>query len=255
MNEKMKGIIIGMLLTVSVIGTTVLAAGESVKKNVDIFFKNIKICVDGSYIEPKDGDGNAVEPFILDGTTYLPVRAVANAFGKDVNWDGNTNTVFLGAKPGENKYNRTNPAPIGNVQNINVVNYTESYSAAVVIKEVVRGQKAYEMLKRANTFNDEPAEGKEYVLVKVAVAVSNVKGDSAVSLNEFDFEFYRTDYSEYDDLTFVVTPSPEFGGDVYDGGTVEGYLCKEIDITDATPTMVFGNDYHGKGGIWFSLTK
>ena len=35
------------------------------------------------------------EPFIYDGTTYLPVRAVGEAVGKTVGWDGKTNTVTL----------------------------------------------------------------------------------------------------------------------------------------------------------------
>ncbi|MBQ9997667.1 MAG: hypothetical protein IJP19_01465, partial [Clostridia bacterium] len=30
-----------------------------------------------------------------NGTTYLPVRAVASALGMDVDWDGNTSTVIL----------------------------------------------------------------------------------------------------------------------------------------------------------------
>ncbi len=96
--KKVRNLAVVVLLCALVVCITVIAAGESIKKNVDIFYKNIKICVDGTYIEPKDADGNAVEPFIMDGTTYLPVRAVANAFGKDVEWDGETSTVYLGKK-------------------------------------------------------------------------------------------------------------------------------------------------------------
>ena len=87
------------------------------------------------------------------------------------------------------------------------------------------------------------------------MSVSNVKDDVAISLSEYNFDFYKTDYSEYESSSFVVLPDPVFGGEVYDGGTVEGYICQEIENNDVTPTVVFGNDYRGRGGIWFSLTK
>ena len=47
---------------------------------------------------PKDANGNVVEPFTMNGTTYLPVRAISNAFGKDVEWDGATQSVYIGRK-------------------------------------------------------------------------------------------------------------------------------------------------------------
>ena len=77
------------------------ASASNGKKAVTINYKDIKICIDGQTITPKDANGNTVEPFILDGTTYLPVRAVGSAFGKEVDYDGTTHTVYIGAKPAE----------------------------------------------------------------------------------------------------------------------------------------------------------
>lgn len=59
----------------------------------------ITIIIDGTKIEPVDANGNPVKPFVLDGTTYLPVRAVAEALNFDVEWDGDTRTVMIG-EPG-----------------------------------------------------------------------------------------------------------------------------------------------------------
>lgn len=56
--------------------------------------------MDGELVEPKDANGQTVEPFVYNGTTYLPVRAVSNAIGKDVSRDGVEKVVYLGAKPG-----------------------------------------------------------------------------------------------------------------------------------------------------------
>lgn len=61
----------------------------------------IKIVVDGETIEPKDANGNPVEPIIYNGTTYLPVRAVAQALTKgtkQIEWDQNTWTVYIGER-------------------------------------------------------------------------------------------------------------------------------------------------------------
>ena len=44
----------------------------------------------------KDANGTVVYPITYNGTTYLPVRAIANLFGIPVDWDGARNTVVLG---------------------------------------------------------------------------------------------------------------------------------------------------------------
>lgn len=70
-------------------------------------YRNISIVINGEKISPKDVAGNTVEPFIIDGTTYLPVRAISEALALYVQWDGNTNTVILSTKapvePGDNE--------------------------------------------------------------------------------------------------------------------------------------------------------
>lgn len=84
------------ILTAAIIGSaTIAVAGAQIKKTVDVYYNGIKICIDGKNIHPKDANGNSVDPFIMDGTTYLPVRAVADAIGYGVNWDANTQTVSL----------------------------------------------------------------------------------------------------------------------------------------------------------------
>ncbi len=69
----------------------------------------VKVTLDGKALELKDANGNTVTPIIVNGVTYLPVRAVADALNVKVEWDGSTNTVYLGKKilwlPTEIKYN------------------------------------------------------------------------------------------------------------------------------------------------------
>lgn len=93
--ERVKGLVTGVLIGAIAAGTAGVFAYTDY---IEAVYNDIKIVVDGQQITPTDGNGKVVEPFISYGTTYLPVRAVANAFGKEVDWDGETNTVTLGAK-------------------------------------------------------------------------------------------------------------------------------------------------------------
>lgn len=71
----------------------------SATRTITVEYSNIKLVVDGIEITPTDANGSTVEPFIYNGTTYLPVRAVGNAIGKQVNWDGGSKTVYIGEMP------------------------------------------------------------------------------------------------------------------------------------------------------------
>lgn len=46
-------------------------------------------------IDMIDANGKAVEAFIYNGTTYVPIRAVSNAFGADIGYDRNTQTISV----------------------------------------------------------------------------------------------------------------------------------------------------------------
>lgn len=44
----------------------------------------VSVTVDGKPVDMKDVNGNPVQPVIIDSTTYLPVRAVSEANGLNV---------------------------------------------------------------------------------------------------------------------------------------------------------------------------
>ena len=74
------------------------AAASSRTVTATLTYRDIRLEVNGNLVTPKDVAGNIVEPFIIDGTTYLPVRAVGNALALDVTWDADTSTVFMDGK-------------------------------------------------------------------------------------------------------------------------------------------------------------
>jgi len=96
MKKRLQGLIAGILIGSTL--TSGLVFAKQITETAELFYNNIKIFIDGSEIVPKDATGNIAEPFTMNGTTYLPVRAISNAFGKDVEWDGETQSVYIGKK-------------------------------------------------------------------------------------------------------------------------------------------------------------
>ncbi len=92
--KNFKCIVAAFVAVIMLCSTTVFATVE--QKNATIHYSGIKIVVDGTEIIPTDVSGSIVEPFTISGTTYLPVRALANALGQGVKWDGETKTVYIG---------------------------------------------------------------------------------------------------------------------------------------------------------------
>ena len=56
-----------------------------------------KVYVNDKLIVPTDVNGKTVDVLLYKGTTYLPVRAVANALDQAVAWDGASYSVYIGS--------------------------------------------------------------------------------------------------------------------------------------------------------------
>lgn len=59
------------------------------------FAAELSATLDGETIECTDANGSAAPPLLIDGTTYLPVRAVSNALKLSVDWDDATRSVLI----------------------------------------------------------------------------------------------------------------------------------------------------------------
>ena len=94
-NRRWKDILLGAVGMALVSCMVVPALAYTGTRNEALTYRDIKVELDGTRLTLRDGDGTVVEPFIIDGTTYLPVRAVAEALGLDVTWNGQTGVVAL----------------------------------------------------------------------------------------------------------------------------------------------------------------
>lgn len=93
MKERMQGMVAGFLAGVLAVSGTVYAV--SATKSIQVDYGDIKVYKDSALQTLTDAAGNAVEPFIYQGTTYLPVRNAAELAGMQVTWDGSSKSVYL----------------------------------------------------------------------------------------------------------------------------------------------------------------
>lgn len=202
------------------------------------------------YVEGKELNANP-PAVVINGYTYLPLRATGDALGVKVNYDQARKRVDIGETSVSSGYSRTNPAPIGIAQKIKVDNYDCTYNATIKVEETVRGEKALQMVKEANKFNSEPEIGKEYVVAKIYVSIDSVSEDKAIRVSDYDFKCYSKNNVKYDEL-ILVNPKPALSTDLYVGGNTTGYAVFQVEIGDM-PKIVYGAGYDGSGGIWFKL--
>lgn len=92
LKEKLKGFVCGVIVTILCIGV-VFAQGTW--KTINVLENDITVMVNGKKLEK--------ENFLYNDTTYLPLRAVVEAVGKEVSYNADTNTAYIGEENGGDK--------------------------------------------------------------------------------------------------------------------------------------------------------
>ena len=153
MKKRLQGFIAGVVICAMLMSGAAFA--KQVSETAELLYDNIKISLNNQEIRPKDADGNYVEPFIINGTTYLPVRAVANALGINVNWDGDTNTVLLSDKNSENNATGFDATSVASELSI-IKEYRWKTSYSNYLALVLKNNSAYTVSPRVQiSFKDE----------------------------------------------------------------------------------------------------
>lgn len=93
MKKALKGYLLGFLSAAVLVSGVTYAANNT--KSIEVIYDNVKVYKDNVLCELKDANGTVIEPFIYNGTTYMPVRGTANLAGMDVTWDGVSKSVYL----------------------------------------------------------------------------------------------------------------------------------------------------------------
>lgn len=162
------------------------------------------------------------------------------------------------AETAESEYGRANPAPVGTPQTVRHSTRLSEYEATVTIDSVVRGEAAWEQIHAANRFNNAAPvgglAGMDYILAHITVSVQYSRNYLHYFFSENSFTLFSADDIEYKNFQArAVIPGEAFRGNVFPGGTLEGYAVFLVSKTDPHPKALIGGGYTGEVGSWFSL--
>lgn len=95
-NKKLVQRVGALVLCGALAASAFLMSAGAVNTNVTAQLSpNINVVVDGAARIFYNAGGTEVHPIVYNGTTYLPLRAIGELMGKNVNWDQNTMTASL----------------------------------------------------------------------------------------------------------------------------------------------------------------
>jgi hypothetical protein len=148
------------------------------------------------------------------------------------------------------------PVPFGVTATISSFGW-QDYDFEISVNQIIRGAEAWNLIYRANMFNDEPLEGMEYILIEVSV--KNTSSSVTLELNSFDFETV-SNAQIFDSWYYNVCCLGDVGKTELDitllpTGSATGWLALPVFIDDLNPMLIMGRDDDAGGGIYFSLTS
>jgi hypothetical protein len=95
MRKKFRGLFTSVALILVIMLSVGTAYAASTGVSIPVVYDNIKVLLNGNELKLADVTGKTVEPFIYDGTTYLPIRAIAESFNKTIEWDAEARQVLI----------------------------------------------------------------------------------------------------------------------------------------------------------------
>ncbi|SFM44863.1 Copper amine oxidase N-terminal domain-containing protein [Paenibacillus sp. 1_12] len=162
MKKIVLGIIIGILLTIS----TSVMAEDGLEKVEAYLRKGLPIFLDGKVLQFKDS------ALVLNGTTYLPFREMANQLGKGVVWNEKLQQIELYTDLSMDDGNQSSNL----IQNgesrsqVNEFNVQAGFTPAIKINgSVYMFERGYDLFKdRKNEYYSDWSNSPVYTIVNVA---------------------------------------------------------------------------------------
>lgn len=179
--KSIKSFVVGIIVGIMLLSAFDVFADN---KNIEAFYNNIKLSIDGKMVELKDTKGNAIEPFIYEGTTYLPVRAIAEALGMEVKFNETTNTVELTKKEGGKVVWDDSHVVSG-------LEYKIIKEDSLIIQERPDGTKYVDAMSIAKQFNIK--DGKDILQKPSSVVVKKEEGSEIVKTVDFALKKSKTE--------------------------------------------------------------
>lgn len=209
MKKELRGFIIGVVVTVMLMGTFTFAA--EVRKTIEVRLNSVNLTVNNKKVQ--------ADNILYNGTTYVPLRAIAEMLGKDVGWDQKTNTASINDKKVKSEKITVDQVPcdikilepnsIGTVyMEATYKNNTKlpilSYQATVLLKD--KNEKTYltnfdtvmpgETSPKFDTFGPITQDKNDIEILETEISLD--LGNGKYLLVEYNHKLDRYTYNEYD---------------------------------------------------------
>jgi hypothetical protein len=124
----------------------------------------------------------------------------------------------------------------------------EPHNISMTVMEIVRGSKAWDIIKAADASNKAPDTGNEYLIARVKFTYGS-GGNVYYTLKKEYFKAYSSANKEYATPS-VVDPKPVLvdGTALYQGQMAEGWIAFTVAQSDTKPVMFFF-----PSSTWFQL--
>lgn len=159
----MKKIVIALALGM-LLGSAVTAVAAT-NETVQAVFSKFAITVNGQPKELK------TDPLVVDGTSYLPVREVANLVGYDVDYEDATRTIILKEKEA------------GTVNNVDTDGYVSLREKLIEGKFILHFNQHFEGIQK----------GDIWIKIDFANASTNMSAPTVVKTDFVDIRIFKKD--------------------------------------------------------------
>ena len=132
MKHRFGSFLVGAVATALVASLTFSAIAISGRMTIEVDPVNVQ--VNGEVFAPKDVNGADVPVFAYNGTTYAPLRALAESYGLEVGYDAASNMATVG-NPEKALTSVPTSAPAESSSNMDYSDWTDEENA--IYKELV----------------------------------------------------------------------------------------------------------------------
>lgn len=190
MSKKYKRLCLTFGLGTALCATVINAANYT--KTINATYRNIGVTYNGT------SKTLSAEPFLVDGSTYVPLRAVSEIMGAEVSWNGSTNTVTITNNSADNTALQQQLA-------------TANYQVTTLQRELETVKKELETYKNSNSSNSSSStSGTDITTAELDATETYLLNNFYDGLHEdIDLDFDLTKKSNRLQLTMSYSSSSE----------------------------------------------
>jgi hypothetical protein len=148
---------------------------------------------------------------------------------------------------------RKNPLPPGMEYTYSPDSYAsrlDGYTINIKLLEVVKGDEANRRVAASTQWPPDLPATNNFLLAHFRIDLTNSPSDKVLQIQSNSlFEAVSDGMKIYEGPGYTFNPS--IYGEIYQGGTLDGWVCLQVAKSDKNPLIVMDRHSDGTGGVWF----